>query len=78
MAKNPRQDQLIQNQREAVNKLIGIRKELDKVQSIVMQLSPLLGAFEHVTSADHSLTRAILCLDDTGDYERAMDHRWGV
>lgn len=71
-----RKSQLIQLQRDAMEKLKACQKDLASIESMVMQLSPLLGAFDHLSMADRSIRRAIFCLDDTGESEQIMERRF--
>ena len=71
--KSPRQEQLEQMQRDSVEKLKACQKELERIETIVLQLSPLLGAFEQLASAMQSIRRAIFCLDDSGESEYILE-----
>ena len=72
-------DQSYIRQREAVEQLQQLLKDMQRISDMIWRLSVLyMPAWQDMTAANRSVRHALYLLDDSGMSEHIMEKRWGV
>lgn len=72
-------DQSYMRQREAVEQLQQLLKDMQRISDMIWRLSVLyMPAWQDMTAANRSVRHAIYLLDDSGMSEELREHRLGI